>query len=148
MNAICSARVNSSVRRLLEMGSDMKLFIAAVIICISSTLSGAGSLPQRVEVSGFVVAKHKLMGTSISKENLQTEMVIFRLEKHEKLAWESLYIIVYYQRRLDEPALPAEFFKFGKQWCLILTRVPNCDRTVKKIVSNFSLKFLRTNNLY
>jgi hypothetical protein len=119
----------------------MKLFIAAVIILfMSSTLTVSSSLPQRVEVSGFVVAKHKLMGKSLSKDNLQTEMVILRLEKHEKLASESLYLIVYYQHRLDEPALPAEFFRFGKQWRLILARVSGCDSTVKKLITIYNEK--------
>jgi hypothetical protein len=105
-------------------------------------MSGFGRMPQRVEVSGFVVARDKLIlfANAANKDKPQTERFIVRLEKHESLAKESLYIQVYYRWQVDQPLLPSEFFKSSKLWRFILARVPSCDGTIKKMVTTYNEK--------
>ena len=119
-----------------------RLLIVALFVLLLAALTG-GAIPQyRVNVSAFVVARDRLnlLGNAANKDIPQTELFIVRLEQHEPIAKDSLYLNVYYQWRVGEPTLPTEFFKARRQWRFVLARIPDCDGTVRQMVTTYNEK--------
>ena len=113
-----------------------RLLLLSFFLAISTDFVAAQKTDKTVKVSGVVVAVDEItpFGNS-TYHNMSSETFVVRVESPKALALQSRYIIISFQRRLDDPYLPSDLFESSKKGRFQVSRSPNCDTSFNKIIS-------------
>lgn len=107
------------------------LVLLISIICFSSPQGRK----RKVKIIGTVIAYDRSVTQLLKLTSVPAEEIfIVRDNKGPGVKRESLYIKVTYQRWLNEPDVPKEFFDSKKQWQLDLAREPRCDGPLRELL--------------
>lgn len=124
-----------------------RILLLSFFLAIGAGFVAAQRTDQSVKISGFVVAVDEISRFGASTyHNMSSETFVVRLENRDASARKSPYIIIRFNRWLDDPHLPSDLFESSKKWRFKVSRSPNCDTAFNKIITVLDMRSNATKN--